>query len=35
MKVELRDKKILAELKNFDLRVILTGRRLPLIWNRK
>ena len=29
---ELRDRKNLAELKSFDLRVIVTARRLPLVW---
>ena len=32
MKIQLRDEKILTGLKNFDLRVIVTGRRLPLVW---
>ena len=33
MGIELRDEKILAGLKSFDLRVIVTGRRLPLVWS--
>ena len=33
MKIQLRDEKILPGLKNFDLKITLTGRRLPLVWS--